>query len=416
MHKLVRTRRDEHMGDVTRLDEVRKRHKMRHYLRLAIAVVAIVAIAIGGTILFRYYSLSEVPELVKEYFSAFSGGPGYPIDSPGGAINDLYKINGDLAVINDTNIYLYNASGKEVGNIQHKYQNPRVCTAGKKILLYDRGGKELTMYKGDDQLLTRKMNSAIYTAALASNGNFAVATGGDKYPTQIAVYNQKQEELFVWAPSGKYILATALSPSGDLLAVGSVYSQGGEIRTNVSIFKLHTSEENALQAEFDLQDSMLLNLTFSNEDELHALTDSQALSYSIRQDKKVVYDFNGQSLSAFSMQGDNTVLLLGDYLHEQRYTLISLDGSMKQQGSAKIDRQVHKIKSDSGHIYLLYNNMLEYMAMDCTSNGVLEIKDALAVQTIGHSLYVITSDELQKFSLGKAQKEPASAAEESFSS
>mgnify|MGYP006902658236 CR=1 FL=1 len=74
-----------------------------------------------------FAGLSSVLDMIK-------GGPGYPIDAPGGKVKGMYQNGSSVVLLNETTIYFYNTSGSEVYSELHRMSNPQVETSGNMLL------------------------------------------------------------------------------------------------------------------------------------------------------------------------------------------------------------------------------------------------------------------------------------------
>ena len=130
------------MAKITDFRELKRRQARKRGMKL----LALIALVLVGTYLLssivntpNFAGLSSVVDMIK-------GGPGYPIDAPGGKAKGMYQNESSLVMLNETTIYFYNTSGSEVYSAQHRMGNPQVETSGTMLLNYDRGSKTYAAY------------------------------------------------------------------------------------------------------------------------------------------------------------------------------------------------------------------------------------------------------------------------------
>ena len=114
------------MAKITDFRELKRRQSRKRGMKL----LALIALVLVGTYLLssivntpNFAGLSSVVDMIK-------GGPGYPIDAPGGKAKGMYQNESSLVMLNETTIYFYNTSGSEVYSAQHRMGNPQVETSG----------------------------------------------------------------------------------------------------------------------------------------------------------------------------------------------------------------------------------------------------------------------------------------------
>lgn len=128
-------------------------------------LLALIALVLVGTYLLssivntpNFAGLSSVVDMIK-------GGPGYPIDAPGGKAKGMYQNESSLVMLNETTIYFYNTSGSEVYSAQHRMGNPQVETSGTMLLNYDRGSKPM-QHTAETTCFTAERPTAQFAAAI----------------------------------------------------------------------------------------------------------------------------------------------------------------------------------------------------------------------------------------------------------
>ena len=98
------------MAKVTDFKKLKQRQARRRAFKLAGLAGVILAIAYLLSSLVNspeFAGLSSLGDMIK-------GGPGYPIDAPGGKIKGMYQNDSGIILLNETTLYIYNTSGSEV--------------------------------------------------------------------------------------------------------------------------------------------------------------------------------------------------------------------------------------------------------------------------------------------------------------
>ena len=104
------------MAKVTDFKKLKQRQARRRAFKLAGLAGVILAIAYLLSSLVNspeFAGLSSLGDMIK-------GGPGYPIDAPGGKIKGMYQNDSGIILLNETTLYIYNTSGSEVYSNLHR--------------------------------------------------------------------------------------------------------------------------------------------------------------------------------------------------------------------------------------------------------------------------------------------------------
>ena len=220
------------MAKVTEFKTLKKRQARRRGLGL----LALTALVLVGAYLLsalvntpNFAGLSSVLDMIQ-------GGPGYPIDAPGGKVKGMYQNGSSLVVVNETTIYFYNTSGSEVYSAQHRMGNPQVATNGTMLLNFDRGSKTYTAYSRNNQFYTGTTETAIRCGDISANGCIAIATQSENAHSQVQVMDNKQRLQHTWS-SDDVVTAMAISDNGSMVAIGSSYVEEGELKNSLTVLR-----------------------------------------------------------------------------------------------------------------------------------------------------------------------------------
>lgn len=147
-------------------------------------------------------------------------------------------------VLTDTDIKIYDVTGKERLVKEHKYTSPAVTKGEYGTFLYDRSGTEYMLLKGNKIAAegTSKYGD-ILTAAVSKNGYKAFSTRSSDATSKMYVLNKAGEEVFVWNCAYLHTTSIALSDNGKYIAAACVGAKDGDIISTIYIFGFQYSEE-----------------------------------------------------------------------------------------------------------------------------------------------------------------------------
>lgn len=383
------------MAKVTEFKTLKKRQARRRGLGLLVltALVLVGAYLLSALVNTpNFAGLSSVLDMIQ-------GGPGYPIDAPGGKVKGMYQNGSSLVVVNETTIYFYNTSGSEVYSAQHRMGNPQVATNGTMLLNFDRGSKTYTAYSRNNQFYTGTTETAIRCGDISANGCIAIATQSENAHSQVQVMDNKQRLQYTWS-SDDVITAMAISDNGSMVAIGSSYVEEGELKNSLTV--LRGGEE---LYKYTLANQLILGLEFDGNN-VRCVTDRSALLLDTNGKAIGQFDYKGQPLSGFSMYDNGLALVFGNYEQDRSYTLASVaDNFFTLRGTATLTDSVQKIEAYENTILVLGGSSLrEYSAYDCSLVGEESEGSYYNFEPMGNSIYAITGTEIVRLTLAEPSR------------
>lgn len=378
------------MAKVTDFKKLKQRQARRRAFKLAGLAGVILAIAYLLSSLVNspeFAGLSSLGDMIK-------GGPGYPIDAPGGKIKGMYQNDSGIILLNETTLYIYNTSGSEVYSNLHRMGNPQVQTSGTMMLNYDRGSKTYAAYSRNNLFYNGSTDEAIRCGAISQNGCIAIATQTENAQTRVTVLDSRQREQYVWK-TDNVVTALAMSDNGSAVAIASSYAQAGELKNVLTVLK-NGQEQN----RYELANQLILALEFDGSN-VRCITDKNA--FILGTEGKIIgqFDYKGQSLAAFAMYENGVALVFGDYEQDRKYTLASVaDDFYTLNGTTTFDDSLQKVKAIGNTILVLGGSSFhEYSAYDCELLKEETNESYYDIQPMGNSIYAMTTTQIVRLPL-----------------
>lgn len=378
------------MAKVTDFKKLKQRQARRRAFKLAGLAGVILAIA------YLFSSLVNSPEFagLSSLGDMIKGGPGYPIDAPGGKIKGMYQNDSGIILLNETTLYIYNTSGSEVYSNLHRMGNPQVQTSGTMMLNYDRGSKTYAAYSRNNLFYNGSTDEAIRCGAISQNGCIAIATQTENAQTRVTVLDSRQREQYVWK-TDNVVTALAMSDNGSAVAIASSYAQAGELKNVLTVLK-NGQEQN----RYELSNQLILALEFDGSN-VRCITDKNA--FILGTEGKIIgqFDYKGQSLAAFAMYENGVALVFGDYEQDRKYTLASVaDDFYTLNGTTTLNDSLQKVKAIGNTILVLGGSSFhEYSAYDCELLKEETNESYYDIQPMGNSIYAMTTTQIVRLPL-----------------
>ncbi|WP_368233747.1 DUF5711 family protein [Anaerotruncus rubiinfantis] len=382
------------MAQLTDLEKVRRRRSRRRTIRnlMILAVFAlIVALCVS---LIKYAGELDLATAYSDIKAGIVTGEGYPVTLPGGQISRLEASEDVLFLLSDTNLYSYNASGRQLLNAQHNMGTPSLSTAGDRVLLYDRGGTRVSIYSKSAQTATVSFDHTIYTADIAQNGNYAVAAGSDETLAKVAVYNRSGQNIFNWL-STKPIVSVSLSDNRDYMLVGHVDVSDGSYRSNISKFQFSINEGAIASVDLD-PGELLLWVDYRGGNTIRALTDKRVVLFNGDLKELASFPFGSEKLDrVVNRSNGRLVIVLGSFAQEKQMRVVTLADDFSKLADFRIDYDLMSVKTDLEHIYLATKDGIEIRGSDGTLQASLPVANLHNLEPMQGILYYTTNAEIR---------------------
>jgi hypothetical protein len=379
------------MGRTTDLDRARRRYTRRKTAgRLMMVLLASAAAAVVYALRFDIAS-QGIGVWLSDAVALAIDNTGYPLPLES-APSQLLAVGRRAAVVTDQALSVFNAAGNQVVFERTAGKNVIAASAGKFLLLFARGGYDLSVRSGNTVLFQTRLDYPIYTAAISRSGAVAVAFAAQGDQAQVVVFDADYERQFVWMSSERLITALALDESGERLAVGGVRSDGGMLSSNLSLFAPATGEE---RFSVELADELLLSLSLPDAGTAVAVTDRTVRCFAASGGEQGGYSMNGEPLSAFAIAPDGGVALaLGDFSSSHQTRLVLLDASARETASLSLERRVQSLHSyGDGVIAFVGDRAIRYTG-SLARAAATETPEALRAAVVGDDLYYATMQQL----------------------
>ncbi len=210
--------------------------------RMKTALISLVAV---GIIIGAIFGASA---LIDQANSSFINGASifYPIASD--SVISLNPYPEGIAITTGNTVEYVDHTGKLIAKNSHLYNSPVAKSAGKHLLLYDKGGKELRIEKNARVDTVVKTDAEVANGAVAPNGNFAYVLNADgSYQTHVFVRSANDKLLFEWG-GPDYLLDVSLSDNGKKIAFSMISVKNASYTTTVYVFDIASSDKKQLAA------------------------------------------------------------------------------------------------------------------------------------------------------------------------
>ncbi len=381
--------------------EERKKVPKAVYQAAVILLVLVVALALW----LNRASLS--PEHIwnwgKTQLMGEGDGEGYPVSILGSQVQpgNFASYQGGAVVLSDTALSMYSPEGEELLSLHHGLNQPVLCQAEGRYLLYNAGSTGYITLSGTDTVAQGSEDRPILAGAIAPNGKFALGTQGEDGASQLNVYQkeatrQGEGQLqYQYLFAQDYITAVTLNYDGTFGAVCTVRSQGGEMVSKLTVFDFGKSEP---VASYETRDNLLLAAYWGENGTLYAVGDAALVRGESGAYEFTEYSYQGRQLTACQLCSSRAFLSISAYDHAGPSTLLTFHG-MGDPVTLELEERIEAISVYGGSAGLLVDGQ----AVFCDYSAGAELGraeaglDAHGLTLASESLaYVLGGSEVRK--------------------
>lgn len=213
----------------------------------------------------------------------------FPIEVDGDSDASLCDFGDYLIIIDKNHILMYDENGEEAGSFNHYYAAPAVCTAKKRVLVYDVGGNSFQVLTRKKEVYSKTLDKPVLMARIANNGNVVAVTQSEEYECKVTVFDTNGNEIFRW-DCGK-ILNIRVNESGNGCCVSTFSSSGGDIYS--VIYKLDFGSDQPVMKSAAL-DTLALDVCETDDKGIWVAGDDKFFKLDSDGNIKLSYEYPGE--------------------------------------------------------------------------------------------------------------------------
>ena len=369
---------------------LRKKRLMWRRTRQMLLIIGITLLVLTGVYLSEMILQHNMTTSINDIIGTF-GGEGYPIPLPGGVIRDVKQMGSNVAVLNDTNLYIYSKNGKQLQNVQRMTDKTILITSTNRALAYDYGARTLSIHSSGRTLHTHEFDETVLGADLGEGGEYAVVTSPRHYIAKVSAYNRDFAPMMHWYSPDQFVLGVTVSPRGNMMVVATVDGEGGVLESD--LYFLRFGQEQA-SARIVIGDELVTWLDFHNENRLAVLTEKSYRLYDQTGTETAIYTLPVESpLAMFDSNGDRTIFICGTK-EAREFTMIMLDAQGREIASAKTEGRLIDLALANRELYVLTDKGILHYNSSLEQRSVTEVIGAQRIMWSDNRLYCLTADEI----------------------
>ncbi len=270
----------------------------------------------------------------------------FPIKISSGSSNKTSTFSDRIALLNDTNLYIYKRDGELQRSYQHTMTDPIIKTVSDRVLLYDYAGTKLYVEGRSDRAFSITSDSKILYSNISRDGSICIVTKSDTAASDITIYNNKGNKIMFSSFKEKIVDVTFLYDS-DGCVVSTISANGGELMTKQ--YCLDFSKNNEVWSS-NISHTLPLSASIRSNESISIIGDTKYIAISDEGTELYSYNYTNE-ISAWHTSNGISAIIQND--SNKRSIELLIFSSTNKKSVVNIEGEYKKVKVIDDKIYIL---------------------------------------------------------------
>ena len=338
------------------LDEERSLNKKK----VTIAIIVVVLIISISTISVIYISNSNFRNFMDKYILLKSVSsedlPYINIDTEKSIYTCAYHKY--IAILENSNLTLYNSSGKEVERLNIDISSPIFATQDNYLAIAEKDKQKVYLVKDKKILWEKEVEGKISRININENGYVSVIVSGTSYKSVITTYSQDGTEIFKTFLSSTVAIDVDISKDNKYLSFCEMDLSGTLIESKIktiSIEKAKQDPSNSIMYTYEIPSNVLVtNLEYHEKDELMCACD------------KEIYVLKNGNMQTVTSLDQSNITFAGVKLSKSYFKVIEDIQGINNQNT---NIEIHNTANNNAYLYTINGVAKEVYSQ----NGVIAV-------------------------------------------
>lgn len=321
----------------------------------------------------------------------------YAVSSDNVAAISAFDRDG-LAVLTDTSLKYFDSYGNSIGVSDCTFTNPVMKTAGKNVILFDRGAYSLKVEKSGTEFVSLSFSSIITTGAVCKNGSFAYALNADGgYQSHLYVCDRRGDKCFEWGCSSDYITDIALSDSGKYIAAAVMGADNAAYFSKIFLFGVGRGEP---LYEVTLPDIAVYSVVFASSKKVAAYTDCGVYLFDSGGKLNTVQEYSATEMKLSSgANGNLGATVINKFGNEKNVLLTVFSKNYRLLYAGEYTSAAKYVSTSANYTAIAFADRIEIMNSASSIVGKISLEENCCGCVVsGRKVYVLTPGGIKAYS------------------
>lgn len=377
---------------------VRKQKKRRKILkRSAFCVLLVTAVLVlyqrRDAWIPKLETIGVRHQSIHQYDPASADG-NFPLYVDGTASYQTGSIGGNLALLNESYLFLYETGGAQITARQHTYGSAMLRTAGDYGLIYEMNGTRFRLETERSTRYEKNTSDHILFGRVAEDGTVALLTASDSCACKLLVFNPKGQQIYQ-RDCIEQIAELTFLPGAKGCVAASVRANGGALQSVIRAYSF--SQKDPLWTSQPL-DMLAVSVYNTEGDGIFVLGDTEACYLGSGGTVLSTYVYPDR-LAGGVCGADGAAALLFTNTEKRTHTVAILNGTAKDAVLRNYEQEIKSIGLlESGKdVLLMSRNRIMSLGYDGTLKQETEITEGSdRFLQIGNYLFLTGCDHIDR--------------------
>ena len=297
-----------------------------------------------------------------------------------------------LAVAGNTSVTIFSATGRQLVSHGIQYNDPVAVGSGKYLLVYERGGRQYSLYNANTQMHTGQTEYPISGAAVSDSGMYALISSASDANSAVYLYNNRFALINIYKKGGN-VLDVAISSDGRRIALLTTSPSQGGVSTSVMLAK---PGEGSAIAEKVIASSIGMKCCFTESGKLAALCTTGVVYLSSNGEVETSYDFEEKIPTNAELSQNGVAICLKKSEISEKNIIIVFDKNGKIVYNDVVAQSINSLSYCEGTLFWMDYSGVRRLDID---SGQIDFEE---YPTDGKKLLAVNHNEVLLCSPQKA--------------
>lgn len=265
-----------------------------------------------------------------------------------------------LAVAGNTGVTIFSATGRQLVSHGIQYNDPVAVGSGKYLLVYERGGKQYSLYNANTQMYAGETEYPISGASVSDSGMYALISSANDANSAVYLYNNRFSLINIYKKGGN-VLDVSISSDGKRIALLTATPDNGGVSTTMMLAEPGKGEA---IAERTIASALGVQCCFTVSGKLAVLCTTGVAYFSSNGELDFFYDFEEKIPASADLSADGVAICLKKSAISEKNIIIIFDKSGKIVYNDVVQQNVTGLAYRGKALYMTDYNGVSRLDLD----------------------------------------------------
>ena len=184
---------------------------------------------------------------------------------------NIGKTGNNFVITDDNSFVILDNNNFVIREQRHSFSNPCMKSRGSRAIIYDIGGKKISIETVCGNLLNTEQKNNIISCDISENGTYGVLTSSPSYLSELKIYSEKNVEKYAYYFSENYICDIEINSTGEECVCCGVSTENGDINSCVYLLDFKQKKP---KFKLQINDNFVTKIKYLNNKNIIAVGDN----------------------------------------------------------------------------------------------------------------------------------------------